>query len=137
MQFNAEDGNEYRFITNVHHPKADVIAELYHCRALQAAVADRVVLQVDQAELEGEDVPGDFRERCADSTLDRNVRLSAARMAEVQIKAWAVSAADVAIITTEFVRTAESGTPISTTSNYAKPTAGAALKAMGQQCGVT
>ena len=88
---------------------------------------------MDQAEPEGEDVLGDFRERCPDSALDRHVRLPAARLAEVQFETRAVSAADVAVITDEFVRTPESGAPSSTTSNYAKPTAGAALKAMGQQ----
>ena len=61
------------------------------------------------------------------------MRLPTARVAEVQIEARVVSAANVAIITDEFVRAQESGTLISTTSNYAKPTDGAALKAMGQQ----
>ena len=96
-------------------------------------MADRAVFQVDQAEPESKDVPGDFRERRPDSALDCHVRLSTTRVAEVQFETRALSAADVAIITDEFVRAPESGAPISTTSNYAKPTAGAALKAMGQQ----
>jgi len=65
--------------------------------------------------------------------MDRHVCLPAARVAEVQIEARTVSAADFAIFTDEFVRAPEPRTSISTTSNYAKPTAGATLKAMGQQ----
>ena len=63
-------------------------------RNLQRTLKDRTVLQVDQAEPEDQDLPGDFRQCGTDPGLDRSLRLFAPCLSQIQSKIRWFHAAD-------------------------------------------
>jgi len=90
VHFIAEDGNEYRFITNATHLKADVVADLYKERW--------PVLQMDQAEPASKELHWGIGECGPHPVVDRALRVPGSGLAEVHVKDRTVDATDVTII---------------------------------------
>jgi hypothetical protein len=86
-------------------------------RSVQGALADRTLLQMDQAELESEELSGHLPERGEDPALDRLVLLSGAVISEVPVEDRSFVATYVANFTTQFVREARFDGTIQTTKS--------------------
>ena len=75
----TETGIQYYFLTNNFKLAASTIAEIYKAR-----LADRTVLQVDQAEPEDQELPGHLPQCRHAPDLDRHLRLSVAGLPQVR-----------------------------------------------------
>ena len=73
-------------------------------RSVQGTLADRTLLQMDQAKSESEEFSGDLQERREDPALDRPVCLPGSVVSEVPVESRRVVTAHVANITAQFVR---------------------------------
>jgi len=101
---------------------------------IQGTVEDRVVLQVDQAEPEDQDVPRQLKECGTHTDLGRPLRVPGTGVSGVSIKDRCVNAAHLTIITTESIRVARPRNLIQPAENTSFATTGASLGTMGQQC---